>query len=251
VGYRIEADGGTLVLATDTEPGSAFHDRSVRELAQGVDVFVYDAQYTPEQLAGEKKGWGHSSWVEGVRIAQECGVKQLVLFHHDPDSDDAYLDGLVSKARREFPCTQGAAEGLEIDLASGEVLGVGTLQGADRRTEQRYRLEMPLRVEWRDPTGEVKQIQGRVQDISRSGISFLAPEEFQADQPFEVELVLPDDITHRGDLDIRFGAMPVRRGRTNGSASYEELKVDVGARLNPVEKSSSAQPPPPSGKTKK
>jgi phosphoribosyl 1,2-cyclic phosphodiesterase len=251
VGYRIEADGRTFVLATDTEPGSAFHDRSVRELAQGADVLVYDAQYTPEQVAGEKKGWGHSSWAEGASIAQECGVKQLILFHHDPDSDDAYIDGLVGKARREFPCTQGAAEGLEIDLSSGEILGVRTLQGADRRTERRYRLEMPLRMEWRGSTGEVKQTQGLTQDISRSGISFLAPEQFQADQPFEVELVLPDEITHCGDRGIRFAAMPVRRGRMNGPASHEELKVGVGARLSPVEESSAAQPVPPSGKTEK
>jgi phosphoribosyl 1,2-cyclic phosphodiesterase len=248
VGYRIEADGEIFVLATDTEPGSAFHDRSVRELAQGADVFVYDAQYTPEQVAGEKKGWGHSSWAEGARIAQECRVKQLLLFHHDPDSDDAYIDGLVGKARREFPCTHAAAEGLELDLSTGEVLSWGSAQGADRRTERRYRLEMPLRVEWREPTGEVKKTQGLAQDISSSGISFLAPQEFQADRPFEVELVLPDEITHRGDVGIRFSALPVRRGRRNESVTTEEL--EVGARLNPAKKSPSAQPAR-SKKTKK
>src|SRR3989304_5422504 len=29
VAYRIDADGASFVLATDTEPGSAFHDRAV------------------------------------------------------------------------------------------------------------------------------------------------------------------------------------------------------------------------------
>lgn len=120
VGYRIEADGSVFVLATDTEPGSPVHDRSVRELAQGADVLVYDAQYTPEQVAGEKKGWGHSSWLEGTRIAKECGVKHLMLFHHDPDHDDAFVDGLVENARGEFPNTTGAAEGLEIFLTKAE-----------------------------------------------------------------------------------------------------------------------------------
>lgn len=116
VGYRIEADDTVVVLATDTEPGSPFHDRSVRDLAEGADVLVYDAQYTPERLRTERKGWGHSSWLEGTRIARECGVKHLFLFHHDPDHDDAFLDGLVEKARWEFPNTTGAAEGLEIEL---------------------------------------------------------------------------------------------------------------------------------------
>src|SRR5579862_1632548 len=65
VAYRVEADGCKFVLATDTEPGSALHDRSLRELARGADVLVYDSQYTPEQLQGAKKGWGHSSWLAG------------------------------------------------------------------------------------------------------------------------------------------------------------------------------------------
>jgi phosphoribosyl 1,2-cyclic phosphodiesterase len=120
VGYRIKADGAVFVFATDTEPGSPFHDATVRELADGADALVYDAQYSPEQLGREKKGWGHSSWLEGTRIAKECGVKQLFLFHHDPDHDDVFVDGLVEKARRAFPNTVGAAEGLEIVLHKAE-----------------------------------------------------------------------------------------------------------------------------------
>jgi phosphoribosyl 1,2-cyclic phosphodiesterase len=127
VGYRIEADGGVFVLATDTEPGSPFHDRAVRTLAQDADLLLYDSQYTPEQLEGEKKGWGHSSWQEGVQIAQQQRVKRLVLFHHDPDSDDAFVDTLVARARKEFANTMGAAEGLEFCLNTGEIKHLGEL----------------------------------------------------------------------------------------------------------------------------
>jgi phosphoribosyl 1,2-cyclic phosphodiesterase len=134
VGYRIEADGRVFVLATDTEPGSPFHDHAVRDLAQDADLLLYDSQYTPEQLEGEKKGWGHSSWKEGVRIAQERGVKRLVLYHHDPDSDDAYVDSLVAQARKEFPNTIGAAEGLEFCLKTGEVRQAGIAIGAPQGT---------------------------------------------------------------------------------------------------------------------
>jgi len=123
--YRIEADGKVLVLATDTEPASPFHDRAVRALAQDADLLLYDSQYTPQQLEGEKKGWGHSSWQEGVCIAQQSGVKRLVLFHHDPDSDDAFVDSLVGQARKEFPNTIGAAEGLEFCLNTGEIREAG------------------------------------------------------------------------------------------------------------------------------
>ena len=126
-GYRIEADGGVFVLATDNEPGSPFYDRAVRTLAQDADLLLYDSQYTPQQLDGEKRGWGHSSWQEGVRIAQQYGVRRLVLFHHDPDSDDAFVDNLVTQARKEFPDTMGAAEGLEFCLNTGEIREVGAL----------------------------------------------------------------------------------------------------------------------------
>ena len=64
-------------------------------------------------------GWGAGQDV--FRIAKECGVKQLFLFHHDPDNDDACVDDLVETARRAFPNTIGAAEGLELDLPIGEV----------------------------------------------------------------------------------------------------------------------------------
>ena len=121
VGYRIEADGSVCVLATDTEPGSPVHDRAVRTLAQDADLLLYDSQYTPRQTQGEKKGWGHGSWREGVRIARQCSVKRLLLFHHDPDSDDAFVDSLVARSQKEFQNTMGAAEGLEFCLSKGEV----------------------------------------------------------------------------------------------------------------------------------
>lgn len=116
VAYRITADRGTLVYATDTEPGSQVHDRNVRKVAEGADLFIYDCQYTPEQLQGAKKGWGHSTWVEGVKIAREAGVRRFVLFHHDPDHDDAFVDSLLAQAQQEFANSIAAAEGMVLDI---------------------------------------------------------------------------------------------------------------------------------------
>lgn len=122
VAYRIEADGSAFVYATDTQPGSPQHDRALRELANGADVLVYDAQYTPAQLLREKKGWGHSSWLEGTRVARDSSVKKLIIFHHDPDSDDSTVDSLVEEAREEFPAVWGASEGMVLTLRDGAVL---------------------------------------------------------------------------------------------------------------------------------
>lgn len=114
--FRVENNGKTMVYATDHEPGDPTSDRIVRELARGADLLIYDSQYTREQLGTEKKGWGHSTWEEGVRVCQEAGVKQLVLFHHDPDSDDRTIDHLQEIARARFPNSHAAYEGMEIIL---------------------------------------------------------------------------------------------------------------------------------------
>ena len=121
LGFRIETPAGTIVYATDNEPGDPALEKNLRELAAGADIFVNDAQFTSAQLAGAKKGWGHSSWKEGVNIAREMGAKTLVLFHHDPDSSDRMVDGLLRDAREEFDSVFAASEGMVITLgAAGE-----------------------------------------------------------------------------------------------------------------------------------
>src|ERR1700721_2137782 len=78
LGFRIETPAGTVVYATDNEPGDPKLDESLRELAAGADVFINDAQFTPEQLKTTRKGWGHSSWQEGVNLAREVQFRAKV-----------------------------------------------------------------------------------------------------------------------------------------------------------------------------
>jgi len=241
VGYRIDADGGSFVLATDNEPGSPVHDQALRDLAQDADVLVYDAQYTPEQLAGEKKGWGHSSWLEGVRIARECNVKTLILFHHDPDSDDAFIDGLVMNARQEFANTWGANEGLTISIPGCAVSHPMKIGGSERRADHRYHVELPLRVTWRDANGKSCEADGLAKDISRTGIFFVVPTMISANEPVQVELVLPDEITHHGEQRIKFVARPVRQAIFGNALPEDTSGVAVAATLELTE---GVTPPP-------
>jgi phosphoribosyl 1,2-cyclic phosphodiesterase len=117
--YRIDGRGRSVVYATDTEHYSCV-DPALRELAEGADVLVYDAQYTPEEYRGQvgrsKVGWGHSTWEAATAIAEEAGVKQLVLFHHDPQRDDAGVARLEQLARARFRDTWAAREGAVVDL---------------------------------------------------------------------------------------------------------------------------------------
>jgi len=120
LGFRFETPAGTIVYATDNEPGAPEFDRALREFAAGADVLVNDAQFTPEQLA-QRKGWGHSSWLEGVRLAKDAGVRNLVLFHHDPDSSDKTIDGIVREAREQFENTWAASEGMVVTLGAQKI----------------------------------------------------------------------------------------------------------------------------------
>jgi ribonuclease BN (tRNA processing enzyme) len=116
LGFRMETDNAIFVYATDNEPGPPVFDHNVRKLAEGADVLVYDAQYLPAEYEARRRGWGHSHWREAVAIARESGVKELVLFHHDPDHDDPCLDSIVQAACEFHPRTQAAREGLVIEL---------------------------------------------------------------------------------------------------------------------------------------
>ena len=116
LGFRIETEKGVLVYATDNEPGHPVFDKNVRKLAQGADVLIYDAQYLPDEYEAKRRGWGHSHWREAVNIAMESGAKELVLFHHDPDHNDACIDNIVKAARDYYPKVRAASEGMEIQL---------------------------------------------------------------------------------------------------------------------------------------
>jgi phosphoribosyl 1,2-cyclic phosphodiesterase len=121
-GYRIDAGGASVVYATDTEHYACV-DPALRSLARGADVLIYDAQYTPEEYPG-KVGWGHSTWTAAVELARAAGVRQLVLYHHDPRRSDAQVAEIEARAQDAFASTVAAREGLVIDVGAAVATGV-------------------------------------------------------------------------------------------------------------------------------
>jgi phosphoribosyl 1,2-cyclic phosphodiesterase len=122
--YRVDQGGKSVMYATDTEHYAEI-DKNLLALASaggGVDVLIYDSQYTPEEYAGTagtgipKVGWGHSTFVEAVKLTKAAGAKQLVLYHHDPMQDDAAVREKERRARELFPSSVAAHEGLVIEL---------------------------------------------------------------------------------------------------------------------------------------
>ncbi len=105
-GYRLEHGGKSICYITDTEHREGGRDGTIVELCRGADVMIYDASYTDAEYP-RYRGWGHSTWQEGVRVADAAGVGTLVIFHHDPSHDDAFMDGVAHEAAAARPGTAG------------------------------------------------------------------------------------------------------------------------------------------------
>jgi ribonuclease BN (tRNA processing enzyme) len=61
-------------------------------------VLILDSQYTDEEYELHI-GWGHGSLSRVVSLALEAKVRKLILFHHDPNHDDAKIDEMLERAR--------------------------------------------------------------------------------------------------------------------------------------------------------
>ena len=130
LGYRLDAGPGAgVAYLTDNELGVTAHyplprDWRARLVAQlrGVDTLIHDAMY-PDDFVETRAGWGHSSPAQCVALAQEAGVRRVVLFHHEPERDDAALDALLAQARSAAGSgsllVDLAREGDSFELASG------------------------------------------------------------------------------------------------------------------------------------
>ena len=114
--YRIRRGAETVVLATDYERGDPDSDARLQELGAGADVLIHDAQYTPDEYPALYVGWGHSTRHHAVEAALETGAKRLVLVSHDPHRSDEEIDAIVASARGEFPATEAAFEGMQIEF---------------------------------------------------------------------------------------------------------------------------------------
>ena len=112
VRYRFSAYGKKVVYATDVELDLIFgrdnrteeKEAAAREYLRfihGVDLLIADGMFSEEEYPG-KAGWGHASIPAVIEAAAKAEVKQLAVFHHDPQHSDKNLDELWVKYRSRY-----------------------------------------------------------------------------------------------------------------------------------------------------
>ena len=130
VGYRVELKERVVCFIPDNEIEGDMYDvddgfeRRLRDFVAGADLLIHDAMYTQEEYP-HRRGWGHSTFDQALRLAEEAGVGRLLFFHHDPTRSDDELDEIVNRvrdralARGSSVAIDAAAEDVDIRLEGG------------------------------------------------------------------------------------------------------------------------------------
>jgi phosphoribosyl 1,2-cyclic phosphodiesterase len=118
VGYRLSVAGHSIAFFPDNELRHANDVSKVptrrnagettvchngewplSKFVRGADVLVMDSQYDAVEYQ-DHIGWGHGCVDRVVALALQAGVKQLYLFHHDPNHDDAKIGEMAAYAKK-------------------------------------------------------------------------------------------------------------------------------------------------------
>ncbi|MVA22839.1 MBL fold metallo-hydrolase [Agrobacterium vitis] len=115
IGYRVEWAGKVLALVFDIEHQPGELDPTALALMANADIAVYDAAFTEAEMQ-RYRGFGHSSWEQGVKLAEQANVGRLLLFHHAPWRTDSEMALLERLAQEAFPATLMARDGMVLDI---------------------------------------------------------------------------------------------------------------------------------------
>ena len=143
--YRLSTPGGDIVYMPDHEAYerneierqkaagessrnaldyARLQDEKVVEFLREADVIIADSQYDEAEYPS-RRGWGHTCADDTVHLAMRASVKQLFLFHHDPDHHDQKIADMVARGQSRAlaggsPLIVAAAtEGAEVLLNRG------------------------------------------------------------------------------------------------------------------------------------
>ena len=117
---RVDHRGHAFVQCSDIEHGDVPSGELVTLCSQA-DYLSYDATYATTDEYQRHKGWGHSTWQAGIKVADAAHVDRFIAFHHDPSHDDTFMDKVADALGSARPGSLVAMEGMVLDLLSGDV----------------------------------------------------------------------------------------------------------------------------------
>jgi len=132
ISYKITEGNKTIVYLTDNElmledsnedniyDNLLKSNKELVDFCSECDYLIHDSMYDEATLVG-KKGWGHSANITLAYFGILSHVKNLILFHYNPDYTDGKIDDLLKETNKtlknensEVQCI-AAMEGLRID----------------------------------------------------------------------------------------------------------------------------------------
>lgn len=110
LGYRIDYEGKSICYITDNElypPDSKYYSQTyvdqLIEFVKDADILIHECTYFDDEYL-KRVNWGHSSCSQVANLAHSANVKDLYIFHHDPDHTDDDIDrklNLINKILAE------------------------------------------------------------------------------------------------------------------------------------------------------
>jgi hypothetical protein len=79
--------------------------------------------------------------------------------------------------------------------------GVLMSDGAERREARRFTMSLPMRLLPREDKG--REVDASTRDVSYRGLYFLADTNFEIGSEIEFVIILPQQVTQSGDVNIR------------------------------------------------
>jgi phosphoribosyl 1,2-cyclic phosphodiesterase len=115
IGFRVVLHDTSVCYVSDVEHRPESPESALVDFVSGTNLLIYDAMYTDEEYP-RYIGFGHSTWQEAVKLADQAGVRNLALYHHFPGRSDNKLAEIEALAMARRPNTFMAREGMELKL---------------------------------------------------------------------------------------------------------------------------------------
>lgn len=112
---KARAGGKTFVYATDTEHVPGTPNQDLIAFMRQADMAIYDCTFEDHEFEA-RRGWGHSTWQEGIRLAKAAEVKKFGIFHHEPERNDTQLLAIEKQAQADLPISLVTRDFLQLDI---------------------------------------------------------------------------------------------------------------------------------------